>query len=462
MHTRAAGSGSCRLPLLVWLVVCLLISHVTAEPINASWRLQAFHLYQRGDTSASTTTTATTTNAVLLSDTDLVSETCTLDSVLESPSNRKSAPSPATTQSISLNMTKLVPIAPLPAKNTFAAATADATRGVSTVAGAEEATAAVESEASASVRHRDATPTQLRSVGVLHLGVFAAEVSGAYDADDTALLPLTDASDETEREYEVSVFVGDLSRHLCVSAAVYATADAVGNLSRAMAVWVPSSVSPACALRVSPFVAGALRLPLDEEDVLTVWPPTREQQCRLNEANKFTFRFKPAQGLAKVPSFCAYEDTPSKTSTLDASNRRLVRCEVFLDLRATTWYAASLYKNMDVASLRLAAAVSQTAVSETPASSNAVASRGGAASRWKGVTWCTSAQVGRGFWFSNASDCDATVREELSGVKGGVKSKSYVVLESVFVLLAAVATAGLSGVATFRLVGTPRPSTTGV
>lgn len=468
------------------LCLAFLVLHVSvaqAATASSAWRLQAYHLFQHSDAATLVTSkTAATSAPTLLGDMDLMEDRCTLDSTLEVPSAKKSAAATATRQSLSLNLTRLAPIIPLTGFAVRSRATARRVAEEVAVQRVNSDTAPAESPASAAVLQRAVEPTLLHSVGTLHLGVFLAESvdgfvgaraggdegladGGTTDGNDGAALePLTDAGDETDREYDVTVFVGDLSRHLCVSAALYPTLATVGDHAAALAVWVPPSVSPACALRVSPLLARDLQHPFVDADLLSTWPPTREEQCRVSEATEFRFRFKPALALAKAPSFCVYEDTQNVTAAPLSGSRRQVRCEVYLDVHVTTWYADSLFTNADVASLKLVAAVTEASTTAAAATGvdtgrtaagvrhvstdGEVSTPGSAAGRWKGAAWCTTAQVGRGFWFSDALDCAEAVQEELSGMKSGVVIKSYVAVESVALSFGAVALVVVSALAT--------------
>jgi hypothetical protein len=494
--------------LLTFFLFATVRAHAGDEP---TWRLHAYHLHRPADvdpTSAVVMATTASPIPVLLSDRDLLSETCAIDTVVTALPLRKAKEgiAAAATQSVGLrrrDFTPVVAVVTPPAAGRFPAHL--------------KQNAVPESSASAELRKRDAAPTQLHATGVVDLGVFQAAtvdmaaLEGGTNAS-AVVTHSTELDDETSHHFDVSIFFGDFTRTTCIGAAVYATQTAVGNLSAAIMTWVPHAVSPACALRLSPFVRRFVGLTLTEDDLLQKWPPSREQLCHLGEGHKVTFTFSPSQALQQRRSFCSYEksatavSTTTTTTTSSPGARRRVRCEVYLDLLLLSWYSATLSKtNANATIIKVAAAVTKS-VTPTGAGAGFAAVAGlnlpprqdgrrsalslqeeqhnaggihsvttpvehdrsryyasplastadntAGTSRFKGTRWCTSASVGRGFWFSNAAECVDAVQARLDDTSGHQRRAFAFARDCLLLVVAALCVAGFSGLLTARVVGT--------
>ncbi|KPA86522.1 hypothetical protein ABB37_00668 [Leptomonas pyrrhocoris] len=503
-RNRSAGGFGLLLLLVLSLIAAVANSAETTKVL--AWRLQAYHLHHHAD---GTTAAASDAAPVLLSERDLLSDSCALDTVVTALAAKKNSAVASTTQSVSLHRQEFVPVR---------AVVNPVTRRTSSVR--ENDSGMPESAASTELRKRDAAPTQLHAVGLVDLGVFQAEsVEAAKTAispltdvdgeDDGTVLPvLTDPRDETERPFDVSFFLGDFTRTLCLGAAVYANAKDVGNRAAAIAVWVPHSVSPACAMRLSPFLRGSAGLSLTGEDLLQEWPLSQQQRCHLSQGHRFGFTFTPSQAQAKMPSFCAYEMTTAGVTVAPTpGTRRQLKCEVYVDLQVLTWYSetlAEIHANDTV--VKIAAAVTevvvpargtapsaQTRASLPPYQADQLAAftpqeesnqsriahpaaareerfprfmhplasttnRVGEISRYKGTLRCTRAAVGRGFWFSGASECVEMAKERLTSNTDNQHRRFSLVRDCLLLLLMALAVAGFAGVLTGRVVKTVRSS----
>lgn len=484
----------------------------TAAAGKPTWWLHAYHLHRHTDATASDGA------PVLLSECDLLTDTCALDAVVTALTSKKSAATAGTTQSTDVHRHDFVPVT---------AVVSEAAPHISQPRLKYSETP--ESVASAALRKRDVSPTQLHAVGMVDLGTFQAEVvdeakNGASplgiieDEEEADLLPaFTDLGDETERQFKVTFFLGDFTRTSCLGAAVYASEQDVGNLTAAVAAWLPHSVSPACALRLCPRLRTLTGLSLTEEDVLNEWPPSAEQRCHLSEGHSFIFVFTPSLAQAKSPSFCWYEQKSTGAAAVAPTpgTRRLVRCQVYLDVQLLSWYGDTLAQiGQDATVVRVAAAVTEAVVAPTrlnaPAavvhsvtaprarrhaaeaalymdnSSSAVSlamsdevrrserapfyrrqvrelaattSRvGSGISRYKGTLRCTSAEVGSGFWFSAAKECAGVVKERLNRNTKKQRRRLPFVLDCLLLFLLALVVAAFAGVLTGRIVKTVRSS----
>lgn len=468
------------------------------EPL---WRLKAYHLHHHADPVASPTTAP-----ILLSERDLLTDACALDATVAAfETKKRNAITPAMTQSIALsarNFSRVAAVANLtePRHSAFR----------------EHDSGMPESKPSAEVRKRDAVATRYSAVGVINLGIFQAEVADApmvaaladldgVDDDDPTLPDLTDPGDESDRAFEVHIFLADFSGVFCLSAALYANRRDVGNVSAALAMWLPPSVSPACAMRLTPQVRRSVGLSLTEGDVLPEWPLSEDGRCHLDRGQRFAFAFTPSQAQARKPSFCAYETADGVATPPVPGTRRHVSCEVFLDVQLLTWYSAAWREaKADAVAVKVAAAVTEVAATtragappvlgrllspaqertqlkplfafgnpenetdETvipsslplPARSAAplAATSGhmGGISRYKGTLWCTAATVGSGFWFSDSAECADVVKRRLSTNRADARSHLTFIRDCVALSVVALAVAILSAVLSARAVKTVR------
>lgn len=488
------------------------MTHAAPEPL---WRLRAYHLHRHTDV----TTASPTTTPVLLSERDLLTDTCAIDTTVTTFAVKKSAAALATTQSIALYKANFSAVATVAERKKVML-----TAGRQTSPFSGQDSGMPESAASAAVRRRDAAVSRYRTLGVIDLGVFQAEavdvakaegvgaaVLADLEGEDDAegLLPrLTDPGDETEHAFEVSIFLGDFTRTLCVSAALYANRADAGNVSTALAVFVPHSVSPSCAMRLSPHLRKQTGLMLTEEDALPAWPLPLRRRCRLANGHHFTFAFTPSLAQAKRPAFCAYEQVGGTAAAAAPGTRRQVSCALFLDVQLYTWYDAALAAmEADAVALKVAAAVTEV---KAPSRTSAIATLGtqlahpeyvesqplkspaldancattlcaaaeelrfapsvavvplagaansvGGISRYKGTLWCTKATVGAGFWRADVAACVEELKAQLKADTDDPRQRRAFVRDCLLMALVAAAVAGFSGVLTGRVIKTARIS----
>ncbi|KPI86496.1 hypothetical protein ABL78_4436 [Leptomonas seymouri] len=498
-----AGNLVLLVPLALFLIA------ITAKSADAveepSWRLQAYHLHRHADVATSAFPYAA---PVLLSEHDLLTDRCFLDTVATALAPIKRAATPAPTQWVNVRLRDFTPVQ----------TTVDL--AASRVPPIRECNGWMpESAASVELRKRDAVPTQLHTVGLVDLGVFDAET---VDVSKAAAAPLSDLEsgdkavavaalanlgDEMERQFEVNIFLGDFTRTLCLSAAVYANLKDVGNLTAAIKVWVPPSVSPACAMRLSPHLRGLVGLSLTREDLLQRWPPPPKQRCHLREGHRLTFTFSPSRAQAKMPSFCVYEKADGVAASPGPGTRRRVRCKVYLAVLAHNWFHRNLTEmKVKATAVRAAAAVtgaptrarvrtmsalasqpffprpeerleavvlhgsSNRSVATSVASTQELLSSGpvhtlasatsgiGGISQYKDLLRCTRATVGSGFWFSDSSECVEVVNERLSDQAGSQHRQLSLFRDCLLLLVVALGVAGFAGLLTSRVVKTVRSS----